>query len=559
MPHYLFLAGVEMDTTILDTSDISTIRGAGLATLWAPHEIAHVLRERFGKGSVEVVATGASEGLLRLADAVDPVLAERFALAHLAENRQLLLHPDPRSPAAPFRHLRFVTGVASGKAEDFVGLRAKAVTAARRNQARQVTIPRFDLPPASLGPCSRQRTLPASAARSIRKQQEAPLSDSLFERHVFGRRLRQTFYRQELLLVTGLQPAVVEPLVDALGYTDDFEEIIETETLQDDLRAALPVSVRGKLAYIYMDGNRFGQRAQRAAERGETAYSDFSAKTERCRRRLLAALLQHVAEVDTEDWRAGMQRWHRAGRELGEPADRLRFETLLWGGEEMCFVVPGWAALDVAALLQGYLADATAWDLGDGDPPLTHGMGLLICHHKTPVRLARRLAAELNEEAKGFDRDGNAMQVMVLESVDIPPEGPAKMRQRLLALPDERLAAETTFDGQAWHEVLAHVRRLKTGGEAGGRAVPRSQLYRFLRQLVALRRNDGEEVDWLADFSRVLERYGHDRERQGRPAVEWLLGPFPGSDPLARLWQLTELWDYVDPFMLERSAEDAVA
>ena len=559
MPHYLFLAGVDMDATILDTSDISTIRGAGLATLWAPHEIAHILSRQFAKGSVEVIAMGASEGLLRLAEAVDPVSAERVVLAHLAQNRASSLHSDARAPAVPFRHLRFATGVASGATDDFVRLRAAAVTMARRKQAGQATVPRFSLPPASLGPCDRQGTLPASAMRSIREQSEAPLSDSLYDRHIFGRRMRQAFYRRELSFGTGLQPNDVRFLVEALGYTDDFEEIVETGTLRDDLRSTLPVSVRGKLAYIYMDGNRFGQRAQRAAERGEAAYRDFSAKTEQRRRNLLAAVLQHVGEADAEDWRAGMQRWHRAERALGEPADRLRFETLLWGGEEMCFVVPGWAALDVAALLQAHLADASAWDLGDGGPPLTHGMGLLICQHKTPVRLARGLAARLNEDAKNHNRDGNALQIMVLESVDIPPEGPFEMRGRLLGLPKERVAAEMTFDGRGLGELLAHMRRLKTGGEAGGRAVPRSQLYHFLRQLVMLRRAEADEADWLAAFSTVLERYVLDRERLGAPAAEWLLAPFPGSDPLGRLWQLTQLWDYVDPLMLERSTQDAVA
>lgn len=550
MPHYLFVAGVNMETTILDTSDISTIRGAGLATLWAPHEIAHLLRAEFGQDRVRIVATGASEGLLRLADDIDPIAAELRLRQHLGVNRPSTIHPG--ADLAPFRHLRFVTGVASGPESAFARCRAEAVAQARRRQAEQATLPPFERPASSLGPCGRQKLLPANAMRSIRGQPAEPIADSLYDRHVFGRRLRQTFYRRELALGTDLPPADIDFLVNAMGFTDDFEEIVGTHTLATELRSSLPVSVRGKLGYIYMDGNRFGSRAQAAATRGEAAFASFSNTTETKRRQLLAALLRHLAVADAKDWRLGMQRWRDAEPELGEPADRLRFETLLWGGEEMCFVVPAWAVLEVAAFLQEQLADTQRWDLGDGGPPLTHGMGILVCQHKTPVRLARKLAAKLNDDAKDVDRDSNRLQVLVLESVDIPPEGALEMRSRLLGLAEEQAASNLTFHGSQLAALLGHVRRLKHGTTTA-RAVPRSQLYRFFREALALRRRGADEADWHLRFGRVLEdRYATMEELGDRSSVEWLLDLLPGADPLTKLWQLIELWDYVDPFGLQR-------
>jgi hypothetical protein len=92
---------------------------------------------------------------------------------------------------------------------------------------------------------------------------------------------------------------------------------------------------------------------------------------------------------------------------------RYRIETLMWGGDEILWVVPAWKGWE--ALSHFYTVSST-WKFGD--VPLRHSGGLVFCHHHAPIHRITNLAKKLAETAKAMSRDANLFAYEVLESFD---------------------------------------------------------------------------------------------------------------------------------------------
>jgi hypothetical protein len=98
---------------------------------------------------------------------------------------------------------------------------------------------------------------------------------------------------------------------------------------------------------------------------------------------------------------------------------------LLWGGDEMLFVVPAWKGFE---LLDLFYKTSEDWQItiANKTEPLTHAGGIVFCPHNTPIYKIRELAQQLADGVKnhpdGLGRKGNYFNYLTLESIDYPAE-----------------------------------------------------------------------------------------------------------------------------------------
>jgi hypothetical protein len=106
--------------------------------------------------------------------------------------------------------------------------------------------------------------------------------------------------------------------------------------------------------------------------------------------------------------------WIGTKIEDGEPEQFARFETLLWGGDELMFVMPAALGWRFASLFFDHFKEWTF-----EDQPLTHSAALVFVHHHSPIHRLKRLAKDqMTEFAKEKHQKRNQLVYTVLESFD---------------------------------------------------------------------------------------------------------------------------------------------
>ena len=127
---------------------------------------------------------------------------------------------------------------------------------------------------------------------------------------------------------------------------------------------------------------------------------------------------------------------------------------LLWGGDELMFVMPSWLAF---AVVEEFFAATRDWSI-DGHR-LTHTLGLVICHYKTPIRQARALAHKIADEIKERSTtigSGNAVGIEIFESLMPPEDDLSSHRARLYGAQGDavnNLALDLAFPGEQFAEL----------------------------------------------------------------------------------------------------------
>lgn len=562
---HLFAVGVNMTATIEDTQDLSTVRGAGLALLRMPEQISTALPESKGVSNATMIYTGASEGLWRF------TASDQDARNLPDELRKALEGDSPLGRA--LRHMRVLLTVAPC-AGDAGG--QKALAAARFDQYRTVTLP------APKGPaddrCGIDHVRPGDATIRTRPGQIGPhstheaddkdpkgrtaaVSSAVKDRRAYGRAEKHAFYKKEGVDLSG----------SITGVTETFQDMVKDPP--KDLREA----VKGKLALIYADGNAFGEIRERLSARlgANQALTKFSTDLADKRRTLLKETLRTFQGQEEK----GQGRALAIAPPADGPGDaRLRFETLLWGGDELIWVMPAWAAWDA---LNDFFTHTREWEVEQ--EKLTHAVGMVLFQAKTPIRLVKALAHDLADSAKAEARSAsgrrNVCQVLPLESHDVPPGFLDDYRTALFGarVQDEDSGqmstdpAAFTLDGDTLPALTVHLR------ERVFPCFPRSQLYRLLREASAR--------DWLRFESDAVGAWWDAQTRAGeadpplakelrevlaagqyaapgkeelsafdllgggpanRPALPTMVNGQP-HPPLA-LAGLATLWDYIDPF-----------
>lgn len=514
IPHVLRAEGVNFRATLDDTDDISTIRGAGLALLDLYQAVEQGLRDA-GVAEPARIFAGASQCAYAFNATPDAAEAARQSVIRSLTRRDA---GADKGEMAPFHHLSFVVDVAPGDRQ------AGARTAEARNRARQFrewTVVAPDFAPGVADSHARDRLRPATTVIDLPDEPRAKLSASTAARFLYGRTARQHFYRRQFTDDRGPDPATPANPAAGLRFVDSFQDMVAQPP------PGLRPSLQNAIAVVYADGNGFGRiRDTVGAER-------FATELEARRKGLLRAILTWLSEGQA----AAGQAFSFHDRD----GPRLRFETLLWGGDEFVFVMPAWLAL---GFTRGFLDLSRNWAI-DGIA-LTHTVGVVTCHCKTPIRLARATAhqiADAIKEAPGPTPRPNALAVESFEGVMPPLDSLSAFRRRLYGDGDPLRSALCGNDATA---VFSRLRDM-----AAGEVLARSQVHAILHDAS---RQAGGLVGRAAD-DLVRQRIAdHVRRVSGRPVeqvIEALHLPPPAGAPergLAMNLALhARLWDYVDP------------
>lgn len=554
MPTFLLrMEGVNFDASLYDTNDLSTIRGSSLALLRAGGVALAALQCAPGATNVETVFTGASQAAFTF-DTADDVVAEPVA-AHV---RSVLTSSKAAGaaggPEAELRdavaQLSFVVDVVPASTAGGADALEVAMARNRTRQYREWTLPLPVFDPGAQAPDPFDSTRPATASeRRVppgkfllpvapprgKSDGERMYAPSVVARRAYGRTQRQEFYKAE----TG------RGIGKGLAYTDEFEAIVANPPDK------VPLSLRSKMAVLYADGNGFGKiRAAMTAEHGNAtdAFRDFSGQLVALRRGLLQGLCDwYGAGIKASE--AGLDTFAVRQDKSSDSYD-LRLETLLWGGDELMFVIPAWLAL---AALQGFFAATRGWQIKGpkGNHDLTHAAGLVICHHKTPIRQAKRIAEELALACKAAAGGRNAASIAIFESLSPSETALAEARAGLYGgrSKDELEAIDKmlVIPGDGFNKVGDVIAALKSEGDEA--PLPRSKLYDALRAARGkggLMTNDAQAAidELLQDYAtrvRGLETF--DASRLVLPQVDGANRTLPVT-----LGLIAELWDYVAPF-----------
>jgi hypothetical protein len=262
------------------------------------------------------------------------------------------------------------------------------------------------------------------------------------------------------------------------------------------------------MAVIYVDGNRFGDLQDSLCRTAESQTA-FDCTVKGYRTDMLKSLLEQ--KVMTEEGWLSLD-------------GRYRFETLLWGGDEFIWVVPAWKGWDVLAF---FFRESGSWMFQN--EKLTHGAGIVFCHHKAPISRIVETAEALAREAKKKSRSENLFAYQVLESFDYAGHDPTAFRQKIL--PYGAHQEDLTLPGANMQSIVSVLQKLKE-------VLPRTKVH----ELVNLQRTNS--ANSRHKTIQIEESLMQGVEAAGvKPAFNQIQEYF-GKSPM--VWfHLIELWDYI--------------
>lgn len=361
----VWIEGVDFAETLLDTQKLSVIRGASRALEAMPAATKEIrtLDPKFRR-----IAAGASQaGFIVTAGETDVEdwLKNFRERLRTQGNEPTEVEPVTREANrdleehAPFAHLRFHMSKQKINGDSALAI-ARARADIRRAQLAEPGVRLAPAPkPSVAGPCEFDRTRaaellidgpPRNAEDEAKGYSTIPMSRATAARWYFGRALRQRLYDE-------LREVDFTPL----KFVDDFQEMIAAPRPQLPARRGasqlrnLPAALEGKIAVFAADGDKFGAlRADLTDALGPETGAGLVCMTNVLEEKMTELLHGLVRELDgishSDDPHAraaaalvltdeNVWRRHRLGRSR---EDRLlRFETLLFGGDDVTFVVPG--------------------------------------------------------------------------------------------------------------------------------------------------------------------------------------------------------------------------
>ena len=565
---WLWIAAVNFDAAIFDTDDLATIRGGSWALLEIPDAFEKALPDALGvlPENVKTVFTGSSEGLFRIFDSgLTPEALEDEARDLLKtlpghdkdKGEQALLARIAQY--APFA----VAAIKPGEQED---------EAAMRRLRRRLAVARFrhldvDIPAEQAGdmapyPCEKDRTRPRSAYEwrrdeDGRARRDVPVSCFVAARRTFGRTGRRfEFYRQH----------AGWPHEDEFGLADDFEELVQEV---DEAPEEVPENWCTKMAVLYFDVNRLGRiKAKMGALSRLGALQDFSRQVKDRRRNLLRHLLEVFRENKWLQYEPSKEKLppgddanllvcpdqkQEDGGAKNWPLRKMpvhNLETLLWGADESLMVFPAWGVQDVLERLAELMQqeESVLVKVAGQKTRLSLGIGLVICHYKTPIRLVKNLAWELAEAAKAsipadadWRRLPNRLQYMVLGGIDLPARPLAEEREALYGLEKKLQPQAFTLELECIPGTFTLLERIRGEGGAGRSGVPRGKLVALMQE--ALReggltwQKGAEKLDDIFDAAIAKKEFEGTREDWGSEELA-----YTEDVPLAPLAHMLALW-----------------
>ncbi len=415
---YLRIEGVNFDHFVLDSNELKIIRGGSLLLLNSVDFLAHKMPE------LDKITAGASWGLFAFE------AKNRHESDRILRRARRFFDRDPR-----YRHATITLAVLPAN-DEYQRTRGRLATLSRwqQMQSPSLAVPLPGSRSRASGICQVDKVRPAN--RHIRRRRDNPretwtdVSASVKARWTAQGREKRRFYQQR----TGLN----------LTFTDNLHDLAAPADGQDF------GNLNHKMAVIYLDGNNFGKLAG-AYCRNEEKQREFDRRLRvEFQNGALKTLLEEIhKDPDFEN------------------CGKIRLETLLWGGDEIIWVVPAWKGW---WLLGRFFEITRDWKLDKLDEkPLTHGAGLVFCHSNAPIRPVIELVKLLGDAAKG-DRSANRVAYQILESFDHTGADPETVRRRRWPLDD---TSSMILGGDAMLEAEQAVRHIKAND------LPKRRLYRL--------------------------------------------------------------------------------
>lgn len=537
MKHWLLrYEASDFDNSLFDSSQLSAIRGASLTFLYSSQLVERLIEARAGK-SARTIYAGASQGAFCFSATEDD--ARRLK----GDVEAALSRSDAETGC--HQHMAYV--VALTEWQDHAALiRAEALCNAAGAQTAHPAFPPFLHDQTKPG--SRRDARPAAAGKDV--------SAAIADRVSFGRHQRQGFYRKFL------GKGASGPTFD---FSDEFEEITQgaagltqVDPGDADKANALPLSLHNKMAVFFADGNAFGKHRDKAISRAKdlSGLTALSADLVKRQQELLGVIMTWLSA----HYRPGEENaWFAFDRR--DKVARARFETLMWGGDEMLFVLPSWLAFDFAEL---FFSTVKNWTV-EGNP-LTFAAGMVICDRKTPISQAKTVAEDLSNASKKIAKDAgdyglNTLQIEIFEGLSLPEHEIDSFRAKLYfhgrSVSDEteqQTNMQLTIKGDDVRGLASRIVELQ-------KKLPRSQVQKLLdigsREGVAYKRtaraekNEMEERPEHKQLKEALKTY---LKRAGSesnldPKELSVLKPIDGKPASLAIdiAMIARLWDYVAP------------
>lgn len=364
--YYLRVEAVNLDNFVYDTNDISTIRGGSFLLLDSVNSLA--IDNDFKK-LLRKISTGASAGLFQIIGN-DPDNVKKRVKDYLSNKTA--------------GHTTFVVDTLDGDSRSFKAVQEQLIAKNRWSQWQQLTIPWGRGWEGSDLPCTLDGVRPEMVIEPFPENKFKKVSRSVKFRRDRGKELRNDIYAH------------------ILGQTScPYEFTRNLEMLSEDKDQGV---LNKKIAFIYIDGNKFGRiRDEKCDEK--TMLQEFDKSVQKdFRKPVLQKLLSHMY-----------------GNDASQADEKLRLETLLWGGDEIEWVVPAWKGWEVLRLFYEF-DPPPAYE----KTPLTHAAGIVFCHHNAPILQIRKLAHRLADIAKSnlasipkTSEHGDIFHYLVLESFDM--------------------------------------------------------------------------------------------------------------------------------------------
>lgn len=153
---------------------------------------------------------------------------------------------------------------------------------------------------------------------------------------------------------------------------------------------------KGYVGFIHLDGDGFGDLFHLLPI--ATRYRDFSLEIkEAAEYAVMAALATHLHPVQVPVSEARQEVGE--GPRAGELVRIHPFEIITIGGDDIWLIVPGDAAIPIAAAISTTFSERVSRP--DGDGPCTLSGGVVIADDHNPVRVLSDLAEKLTRRAKG--------------------------------------------------------------------------------------------------------------------------------------------------------------
>lgn len=504
MYRFHWVEGIDFDEHIDDTNQLSIIRGSSLALA--------ELGDAF-EGVAQAEFSGSSSALFQSTDAGLSLNSEGAAISAL-------------------RHARLSIGVGEDPDE------ARAIRLAHARARFGQIAGEFKREPLeeAVGMCALTRRLPGPKSLSLSQDQIERLnlgsdrqkksilsSSSAQDRRRFGQKARTSFLKAKL--GEGLSAT-------SLAFTSDLQELSSSS----DKMQNIPISLKNRIALFYADGNGFANIRKNLGGAAKEL-KDFSNRVSEI---ILGQALKDIITYLSEN--AEQEENGTATYKVSEGIlqARLRFEILICGGDEFCFVAPAWLGLKLAEIFFAAVEGASY-----KNKELQFKAGLVFANCKTPIRPLREAARELAERCRS--KEDNSIGIHAFESIQPTAHGFSSIRDAIFG---DTVNDPAALKSPQFLELMSCLKAAKRGD------LPRSQIYKAIRaSRWGLTRSDMANSRNIEKPTTLPNHLG--TELANNFAEEWikgyvgpssalLKGSFPASSDFAvRAWQIHHLWDYV--------------